>query len=62
MEHNYDFRLAKDRQSEKEKIENGIEDWDKVWNDHREAAECHRQVRAKAREIIKPGINVETLW
>ena len=43
----------------KYKFETPIEN---VWKDHREAAECHRQVRKAAREIIKPGIKIEELW
>jgi len=32
--------------------------WEEIWNDHRQAAEAHRQVRKHVQEYIKPGMSM----
>ena len=36
--------------------------WEEVWNDHRQAAEAHRQVRKHVQEYIKPGMSMTEIW
>jgi len=55
----FNLRVRSRAPSSQYKFETPIE---QVWKDHREAAECHRQVRKAVREIIKPGIKIEELW
>lgn len=35
---------------------------EEVWNDFRQAAEAHRQVRQHVRSFIKPGLTMIEIW
>lgn len=35
---------------------------EEMWNDFRQAAEAHRQVRAYVRSWIKPGMTMIDIW
>ena len=36
--------------------------WEDVWNDHRQAAEAHRQVRQYTQSFIQPGMTMIEIW
>ena len=36
--------------------------WEDVWNDHRQAAEAHRQTRKYVQEFIQPGMTMIEIW
>ena len=36
--------------------------WEDIWNDHRQAAEAHRQVRKHVNEFVKPGMTMIEIW
>lgn len=35
---------------------------EEVWNDFRQAAEAHRQVRQHVRSFMKPGMTMIEIW
>lgn len=35
---------------------------EEVWNDYRQAAEAHRQVRQYIKSWIKPGLSMIDIW
>jgi len=60
-EHEYpkqtDMRSAIWRQTNEERKANDTI-WEDVWNDHRQAAEAHRQVRQYTQSFIQPGMTM----
>jgi len=52
-----DGRSAIWRQTPEERKANDTM-WEEIWNDHRQAAECHRQVRKHVQDFIKPGMSM----
>lgn len=52
-----DCRSAIWRQTPEERKANDTL-WEDIWNDHRQAAEAHRQVRKHVQEFVKPGMTM----
>ena len=38
------------------------ESYEEMWNDFRQAAEAHRQVRKHVQDFIKPGLSMIEIW
>jgi len=36
--------------------------YEEMWNDFRQAAEAHRQVRKHVQDFIKPGLTMIEIW